>query len=400
VFVCRNAGNLWGASVGGTAEYAVNHLGIKLIVVMGHQGCGAVKASRLPTDAIMKEPELLRNMLFNMKDGLAYCSETLDDMKDAKARDRESVFANAIAQVDKIKASPDMGPKVARGEIVVVAAFYEITSGIVDFVDLSSPPGVTSLVTKSSARKYNNSSNGNAAGDDTIFMPRGALITRQPAARAAAMGGAPSMYTSVLSMEEARALQKVRNAEIKVASPYEILEDLKAGNARFWTGQSEKPDMALVARSALIDGQAPKVMVLGCADSRVPIEIVFDQGLGTRRARPTLSPFFWRDCSTSRAPGLAASAALDAHLARPSLHTRRARVRPRLPPQATSSSAATRATSGAPPSAARPSTPSTTSASSSSSSWATRAAAPSRPRASRPTRSARSRPSSRTCCST
>jgi serine/threonine protein kinase len=77
-------------------------------------------------------------------------------------------------------------------------------------------------------------------------------------------------------------LEKVRNAEVKAASPYEILEDLKAGNARFWTGHSEKPDMALVARSALIDGQAPKVMVLGCADSRVPIEIVFDQGLGAR----------------------------------------------------------------------------------------------------------------------
>ena len=134
--MCRNAGNLWGASVGGTAEYAVNHLGIKLIVVMGHQGCGAVKASRLPTDAISKEPELLRNMLFNMADGLAYCAETLDEMKDAKARDRESVFANAIAQVDKIKASPDMGPKVARGEVLVVAAFYEITSGIVDFVEV------------------------------------------------------------------------------------------------------------------------------------------------------------------------------------------------------------------------------------------------------------------------
>ena len=134
--MCRNAGNLWGASVGGTAEYAVNHLGIKLIVVMGHQGCGAVKASRLPTDAIGKEPTKLKNMLLEMKDGLAFCSTTLDNMKDANARDRESVIANALAQVDKIKASANIGPKVASGEVVVVAAFYEITSGIVDFVEV------------------------------------------------------------------------------------------------------------------------------------------------------------------------------------------------------------------------------------------------------------------------
>ena len=136
MFVCRNAGNLLSDTVAGTMDYAVNHLGIKLVVVLGHQGCGAVKASRLPTDAINKEPELLRKMLLNMKSGLDYCAQTVDNMKDANARDRELVFANAIAQVDKIKASPDMGPKIARGEVLVVAAFYEITSGIVDFVEV------------------------------------------------------------------------------------------------------------------------------------------------------------------------------------------------------------------------------------------------------------------------
>jgi carbonic anhydrase len=253
---------------------------------MGHQGCGAVKASRLPTDALNKEPTKLKNMLLDMKDGLAFCSATLDDMKDPKARDRESVIANALAQVDKIKASACIGPKVASGEVVVVAAFYEITSGIVDFVDLT-PSSVVSVYSKPSARSQAQASNRNGAGEETMFMQRGALITRQPAARGAAMGGMQPMYTSVFSMEEARELQKVRNAEVKAATPHEILEDLKAGNARFWTGQSEKPDMALVARSALIDGQAPKVMVVGCADSRVPIEIIFDQGLGTQRSRFT-----------------------------------------------------------------------------------------------------------------
>jgi carbonic anhydrase len=118
-------------------DYAVNHLGIKLIIVLGHQGCGAVKASRLPVEAIMKEPPKLKEMLLSMKEGLAYCSDTLDNMQDANARDRESVIANAQAQVRKIMAAPNVGPKIASGEVLVMAAFYEITSGIVDFIERS-----------------------------------------------------------------------------------------------------------------------------------------------------------------------------------------------------------------------------------------------------------------------
>ncbi|KAJ1621243.1 carbonic anhydrase [Pavlovales sp. CCMP2436] len=64
------------------------------------------------------------------------------------------------------------------------------------------------------------------------------------------------------------------------STPRETLDELKAGNARFWTGTAEAPNLSLIERTTLIDGQAPKVMVIGCADSRVPIEIVFDQGLG------------------------------------------------------------------------------------------------------------------------
>jgi len=37
---------------------------------------------------------------------------------------------------------------------------------------------------------------------------------------------------------------------------------------------------ALVVRATLAEGQAPHAVVLGCSDSRVPVEIVFDQGLG------------------------------------------------------------------------------------------------------------------------
>mmetsp|Transcript_38623 Transcript_38623/g.95673 ORF Transcript_38623/g.95673 Transcript_38623/m.95673 type:complete len:332 (+) Transcript_38623:97-1092(+) len=136
VFVCRNAGNQCGDTVAGTVDYALNHLGIKLVVVMGHQGCGAVKAARLPVELIMKEPPKLRKLLLDMKDSLAYCSETLDNIMDANARDRESVIANALGQVKKVVAEQNVLEKVTKGDVLVVAAFYEITSGIVDFIEL------------------------------------------------------------------------------------------------------------------------------------------------------------------------------------------------------------------------------------------------------------------------
>lgn len=52
------------------------------------------------------------------------------------------------------------------------------------------------------------------------------------------------------------------------------------GNSRFASGQAEHPWQDLETRESLIDGQHPDAAVLSCSDSRVPPEIIFDQGLG------------------------------------------------------------------------------------------------------------------------
>ncbi|WP_348519681.1 carbonic anhydrase [Bifidobacterium sp. ESL0769] len=52
------------------------------------------------------------------------------------------------------------------------------------------------------------------------------------------------------------------------------------GNARFASGQAEHPWQDKETRESLIDGQQPDAAVLSCSDSRVPPEIIFDQGLG------------------------------------------------------------------------------------------------------------------------
>lgn len=61
----------------------------------------------------------------------------------------------------------------------------------------------------------------------------------------------------------------------------QALERLLAGNARFAAGDPEHPDQSDERRDEVAQGQRPFATVLGCVDSRVPPELVFDQGVGS-----------------------------------------------------------------------------------------------------------------------
>src|SRR5687767_15905707 len=61
----------------------------------------------------------------------------------------------------------------------------------------------------------------------------------------------------------------------------DALARLRAGNHRFVTDQTTTTALSSAARrSALLSGQEPFAIILGCSDSRVPAELVFDQGFG------------------------------------------------------------------------------------------------------------------------
>ena len=72
----------------------------------------------------------------------------------------------------------------------------------------------------------------------------------------------------VLSAEEQRRL-----------TPEEVLKSLKEGNKRFCAGSLTLRDHSKQIRAA-INGQYPKAIILSCIDSRVPVEDVFDKGIG------------------------------------------------------------------------------------------------------------------------
>ncbi len=59
-----------------------------------------------------------------------------------------------------------------------------------------------------------------------------------------------------------------------------VLEKLKAGNIRYLSGKSAVPRIDVERRESTAKGQRPLATILGCSDSRVPPEIVFDQKFG------------------------------------------------------------------------------------------------------------------------
>ncbi|MEW2328581.1 carbonic anhydrase [Micromonospora chersina] len=63
-------------------------------------------------------------------------------------------------------------------------------------------------------------------------------------------------------------------------TPEQALAELQAGNRRFVTGAPRHPNQDAGHRAAVADGQHPFAVIVGCSDSRLAAEIIFDRGLG------------------------------------------------------------------------------------------------------------------------
>ena len=92
--------------------------------------------------------------------------------------------------------------------------------------------------------------------------------------------GMTAMLAGCASTQSGDPSSSVTTKEMQAAlTPDLVLSDLKMGNDRFVTGKTRNLDLLAQARETA-SGQYPKAIVLGCLDSRVPPEIVFDQGIG------------------------------------------------------------------------------------------------------------------------
>ncbi len=102
-----------------------------------------------------------------------------------------------------------------------------------------------------------------------------AVAAAGPVAALAACGGGGSSTAATTT----NAKREHRLARKRPSTPEAALEELMAGNERYIQGDEIDVDLS-VRRVALAEEQKPYAAILGCADSRVPPEVIFDQGLG------------------------------------------------------------------------------------------------------------------------
>ncbi len=131
LFITRVAGNVIDAGTLGSIEYGIGHLKSHVVVVLGHEGCGAVKAALLSPEARARETENIQALLNSIVPAVS----KIPKIRDEKARLREAVVANVRQQVQNLKKVKFVQDSIASGKIVVIGAFYEITSGAVDFFE-------------------------------------------------------------------------------------------------------------------------------------------------------------------------------------------------------------------------------------------------------------------------
>lgn len=93
--------------------------------------------------------------------------------------------------------------------------------------------------------------------------------------------GAGAVGTGVLATERPQLLASEPAKTIaNDLTPDQALQQLTAGNQRFVKNKRQNPHQTLVRLHEIAQTQTPFAAILGCADSRVPVEIVFDQGFG------------------------------------------------------------------------------------------------------------------------
>jgi carbonic anhydrase len=102
------------------------------------------------------------------------------------------------------------------------------------------------------------------------------MLSRRHFCCAGVLAGTTAPFGRALAADQCTALTRERQAAL---SPDEILKELKAGNERFLSQTMRNCDLLGQVR-ATAGGQFPFAVVVGCIDSRVPPELVFDQRIG------------------------------------------------------------------------------------------------------------------------
>jgi carbonic anhydrase len=129
IFSIRTAGNIIGEYELGSVEYAVEHLHCKLVLVLGHQGCGAVE-SYLTSNGNYQHHDHIKSIIDYIG-----CEEEVEELAAHHADNIENtVEANVKHGVNLLKHSnPILQPLINQNELLVIGAVYDMNTGQVHF---------------------------------------------------------------------------------------------------------------------------------------------------------------------------------------------------------------------------------------------------------------------------
>ena len=136
LFVIRVAGNIVAPSLVGSVEFAADNFGSRLVVVLGHTGCGAIEAtidSMSAPDA--PDSENINSIISSIRPGIESVVAA-DDGADRMQLINRAVRANVRAMADSLRhGSGKLEQLIAADGLMVVGAAYSLETGVVEFFD-------------------------------------------------------------------------------------------------------------------------------------------------------------------------------------------------------------------------------------------------------------------------
>lgn len=126
LFVIRNAGNDLDEHVLGSVDYAITHLGVNLVIVLGHESCGAVAAAMQGKTG---NPEI-DSLITSIQPAIDKCKT------ENKYRVDEIAKTHAIQDAQEILSDKNLSEYFKKHDVKIVPAYYSIKTGEVEFLKL------------------------------------------------------------------------------------------------------------------------------------------------------------------------------------------------------------------------------------------------------------------------
>jgi carbonic anhydrase len=134
LFVIRVAGNIVAPSQVGSVEFAASRFGTRLVVVLGHSGCGAITATLEEiTGRATSQSRNLRSIVNRVRPSV---ETLLSGHYDQDTLIREAVRANVRASVNHLRHGSDLLERLSENDgLVVIGAEYSLETGVVTFLE-------------------------------------------------------------------------------------------------------------------------------------------------------------------------------------------------------------------------------------------------------------------------